>query len=143
MGIKREVISLEEVLRFIKWLVEHKEKVEEFMSQVQFNVSITVLSSVPTLTVTPTSGSATFTQGVQGSVVLGAVTGGVPPYAVSVDAASPNLLPPGLSASIDTNNNLIVSGTPTAAGSGPVTLDVTDSAPVTSSSAVKANISSR
>ena len=101
---------------------------EHDMSQVQFTVTVTVNAPVPPLAEGITSGSASFTEGVQSSQVLTQITGGVPPYTASVDAATPNPLPPGLVPSIDANNNLVLSGTPSAAGGpAPVLLDVTDS----------------
>ena len=51
-----------------------------------------------------------------------AISGGVPPYTVSVDSTSAPL-PPGIS--IDSAGN--ITGTTTAAGSFPVVLDVADS----------------
>lgn len=97
------------------------------MAQVQFTVTITVASAP--LAEGSSSGSANFVEGVPNSVVLAPITGGTPPYSASVDAASPNPLPPGLSVGIDVNNNLIVSGTASAAGGpAPVLIDVVDSA---------------
>jgi hypothetical protein len=125
----KERVTIWELCKFFRWLIEHRKEVEEFMAQVQFAVSIAVNSTTSALQVTPTSGSASFTVGVAGdSGPIGAVSGGTPPYSVSVDAASPNPLPPGLNASLDSGNNLHVSGTPTAAGSGSVLLDIDDSA---------------
>ena len=96
------------------------------MAQVQFTVTITI--SGPPLAEGSPSGNASFQQGVAGSVILTPITGGVPPYTPSVDAASPNPMPPGLAASIDANNNLVISGTPTTEGGpAPVVIDVVDS----------------
>jgi hypothetical protein len=114
---------------------------EELMSQVQFTVAITVAPSGPALVEGSSGGSAAFTQNVQGSVILTPITGGVPPYTASVDAASPSALPPGLTPSIDENNNLILSGTPTVAGSASVVLDVVDSTGASVAN-VKANVRS-
>ena len=97
------------------------------MSQVQFSLSITVNPAPAPLAESASSGSAEFVVGVANSVVLAAITGGTAPYGVAVDAGSTNQLPPGLSASSDGSNNLVVSGTATAAGTGSVLLDVTDS----------------
>ena len=98
------------------------------MSQVQFTVTITIAPPPPPpLSEGSSSGTANFVEGVAGSVVLTPITGGQPPYVASVDAASPNPLPPGLNAGIDPNNNLIVSGTPTTQGGpAPVLIDVVD-----------------
>lgn len=100
------------------------------MAQVQFTLTLTISPPPPPpLAESASSGSATLQQGVAGSVVLANISGGVPPYSASVDASSPNPLPDGLSASIDSSNNLIVSGIPTVAGGpAPVLLDVVDSA---------------
>jgi hypothetical protein len=114
---------------------------EEFMSQVQFTVAITVAPTSTPVQEGSSSGSADFTQNVQGSITLTPITGGVPPYTASVDAASPSQLPPGITASIDPNNNLILSGTPTVAGSASVLLDVVDSLGASVAS-VKANVKS-
>jgi len=137
MGQQSEVryhehVNMFQILELAKWLLEHKKEVEEFMSQVQFTVAITVAGSTtpppaPLAEGAP-SGSAQFTVGVQASSILTPITGGVPPYTVNVDPASPSPLPPGIVAGIDPNNNLILSGTATAAGSGSVLLDVVDSA---------------
>lgn len=99
------------------------------MAQVQFTVTVTVNPAAPPpLAEGSTSGSAVFTQGTQATVVLTPITGGVPPYSASVDGASPNPLPPGVVVGIDANNNLILSGNPSAAGGPlPTLLDVIDS----------------
>lgn len=99
------------------------------MSQVQFTVSITVTAPPPPpLSEGSSSGDASFVEGVQSTAILAPITGGVPPYTASVDAASPNPLPPGLNVGIDANNNLILSGAATSAGGpAPVLLDVVDS----------------
>jgi len=129
LGSFHKVLSFEEILELFKWFIEHRKEVEEFMSQVKFTLSLTVTGGTgSTLTVTPSSGSASFTVGTFASEILGAVTGGVAPYTASVDASSPNQLPSGLSLSIDSNNNLVISGTATVGGSGSVLIDVNDSA---------------
>lgn len=99
------------------------------MAQIQFKVTITIAPPPPPpLAEGASSGNAAFVEGVAGSAILAPITGGVPPYVASVDAASPNPLPPGLTAGIDASNNLIVSGTPTTQGGpAPVLLDVVDS----------------
>ncbi len=97
------------------------------MAQVQFSVTIDIATPLEPLTLGATSGTANFTQNVQGTDTLTPVSGGLPPYTVTVDAAS-EPLPPGLTASLDQNNNLTISGTPTTPGSFTVTLDVADSA---------------
>lgn len=51
------------------------------------------------------------------------ISGGVPPYTVTVDPSSPNPLPSGVTLAADGT----LSGTPTAAGSTAVLLDVADS----------------
>ena len=111
------------------------------MSQVEFTVAITVAPAAAPLAEGASSGPAAFTVGVAGSVTLTQITGGVPPYAVAVDPASPTQLPPGITPSLDANNNLILSGTPTVSGSATVLLDVTDSQG-TSVASVKANVKS-
>ena len=127
-GIVNKKCTICEFLSLIKWFIEHRKEVEQFMSQVQFTLSLVVNPVGSSLAITPTSGSASFTQGVAGSSTLGAVSGGVPPYTPSVDASSPSQLPTGLALSMDSNNNLVLSGTPTASGSGTVLIDVNDTA---------------
>jgi len=114
---------------------------EELMSQVQFTVAITVAPSGPPLSESASSGPAQFTQGQAGSVTLAQITGGTAPYSVAVDSTSASQLPPGITASIDPNNNLILSGAPTVSGSASVLLDVTDAAG-NSVASVKANVKS-
>jgi hypothetical protein len=99
------------------------------MAQLQFTVTVTVNPAPPPpLSESASSGSAVLTQGASGTTILAQISGGVPPYSASVDAASPNPLPPGVSVGIDANNNLILTGTPTAAGGPlPTLLDVVDS----------------
>ena len=56
------------------------------------------------------------------------ISGGTPPFSQPVvDPASPSPLPPGLSASIDADGNVTVTGTPEAAGTGTIVLSVSDS----------------
>ena len=99
------------------------------MSQVQFNLNISVVEPAPPLAEVVSSGDAIFTAGTAGSFILTGITGGVPPYQAAVDAASPNPLPDGLGVSIDADNNLVVSGTASAVvAAEPVLIDVTDSA---------------
>jgi hypothetical protein len=100
----------------------------ENMSQVQYTLTLTVTPAVTPLTEGATSGSATLQANTQGSDILTPITGGVPPYTASVDASSPNQLPPGVTVGIDQNNNLIVSGTAATAGTGTILIDVNDSA---------------
>ena len=101
---------------------------EEIMAQVQFTVTITVAPATQPLAEGSTSGTASFVQGIQSSTILTPITGGVPPYTAAVDPTSPNPLPPGITAGIDPNNNLILSGNVTASGGpSPVLIDVTDS----------------
>jgi hypothetical protein len=115
----------EELWHLLQFLLQHRKEFE--MSEIQFTVTVTVNPAVPPLSEGSSSGAATFTQGVQSSVILTPITGGVPPYSASVDAASPNPLPPGVTAGIDANNNLILSGTPSASGGPlPTLLDVVD-----------------
>lgn len=110
------------------------------MAQVQFTATVTVTAPAAPLAEGSSSGSASFVQGVQSSAILAPITGGVPPYSAAIDPTSPNPLPPGIAASIDANNNLVLSGTATAAGGPlPVLIDVTDSAG-TSVASVKANV---
>jgi hypothetical protein len=100
---------------------------EQIMSQVQFTLSLTVNPASVPLAESLSSGSAAFTVGTPNSVILAAITGGVAPYTPSVDPASASQLPPGLALSMDPDNNLIVSGTATVAGTGAVLIDVVDS----------------
>ncbi len=98
---------------------------------VQITVSLTI-SPVPPpalLASPPSVTLPTETVGVAVSAVpVSAISGGTPPYTQPVvDPASPNPLPPGLSAAIDAFGNVTISGTPTAAGSGQFVLDVSDS----------------
>jgi hypothetical protein len=102
---------------------------EEIMAQVQFTLTLTVAPAANPLTEGASFGSASLTQGVQGSDVLTPITGGNPPYSASVDPTSPSALPPGVTVGLDANNNLIVSGAPTAAGTATILIDVNDSAP--------------
>lgn len=83
----------------------------------------------PALVANPTSANDSLTVGQPAPPTpLSQISGGTPPYQQPVvDPSSPNPLPPGLSASIDDSGNLIVSGTPVAAGSGSVTLVISDS----------------
>jgi hypothetical protein len=118
-----EFEQLKEKLRELAYFVLG----EEIMSQVQFTVAITVAPAANPIAEGNASGSASFTQNVQGSVILTPITGGVPPYSVSVDPTSPSALPAGITASLDASNNLILSGTPTVSGSASVLLDVVDS----------------
>jgi len=98
------------------------------MAQVQFTLTLTVAVASAPLAEGASSGAASFTVGVPSSQILTPITGGVPPYNAVVDFNSPNPLPPGLAASIDANNNLVISGTATVAGGpAPVLIDVTDS----------------
>lgn len=100
------------------------------MAKVQFTVSFSIAAATPPLAESATSGSVSGTVGQSLSVASGldVVSGGVPPYSVAVDPSSPNPLPPGVSVSIDpASGNLVVSGTPTAAGSGAVVLAISDS----------------
>ena len=98
------------------------------MAQVQFTLTLTVDPAPNPLTEGSLVGSATFVAGTFGSFILAPISGGVPPYSASVDAASANQLPTGLTVGIDAANNLIVSGTtPTAGGPADVLLDVQDS----------------
>lgn len=61
-------------------------------------------------------------------VPVAVISGGTPPFQQPiVDPASPAPLPPGLTASIDDQGNVTLSGTPSVAGSGTVVLDVSDS----------------
>jgi hypothetical protein len=123
-----ELHELEEKIRQLAYFLLG----EEIMSQVQFSVVITVTPSTPPpppLTEGAPSGTATFAQGVQSSVVLTSITGGVAPLvAPVVDPTSPSQLPPGITASLDASNNLILSGTPTVSGTATVLLNVNDSA---------------
>lgn len=61
------------------------------------------------------------------NVPVASVTGGTPPYSVSLDPSSPSPLPPGLSVSVDASGAVTLSGTPGAAGSGTFVLAVSDS----------------
>jgi hypothetical protein len=103
---------------------------EQIMSQAQFTLTLTINPVTPPpnpVVLGSPSGSDTETQGAQFTTILTPVTGGVPPYTASVDAASPNPLPPGVSAGIDASNNLIITGAAAGPGTGTVLLDVVDS----------------
>lgn len=127
-----------EILRFLERIFHNLKEIK--VSQVQFNLTVNIVAAAPPLAEGSTSGSATFTQGEAGSFVLTPITGGVPPYTASVDSASPNQLPNGVSASIDGDNNLVLSGTtsdPVEAGVV-VVIDIIDSQ---GNSVAKANVS--
>lgn len=83
----------------------------------------------PQLVATPATASNSLTVGSPAPTSpVSVISGGTPPYnQPTVDAASANPLPPGLSASVDASGNLTITGTPTVAGSGSVTLDISDS----------------
>lgn len=100
------------------------------MSQVQLVVTFNIAPAPQPLAETQTSATVNAQAGTafsSGSVDV--VSGGVPPYSLSVDAASAAQLPPGVSMAIDANGNVSFSGTPSVAGTGVVTIDITDSAP--------------
>ncbi len=97
-------------------------------------VQITITFSIaapapPPLVASPTSVTDSLTVGQAApSTPVSVVSGGTPPYQQpTVDPSSPNQLPPGLSAAIDASGNVTINGTPTAAGTGTVVLDVVDS----------------
>lgn len=139
MGHKTEIRDIKDLIEFVEWLIHHRRELSEFMSQVQFTATITVTPPSQPLAINPQAGPANFVVGVDSSVVLGVITGGVAPYNAAVDPASSNPLPPGLALSVDANNNLVISGAAAAAGAGDVLIDVTDSAP--SAASFKAGVS--
>jgi hypothetical protein len=103
---------------------------------IQTYVTFTINPAAPPpLTETPASSAAspivlpTMTVGVPVTAVqVTQISGGTAPATQPVvDPGSAAPLPPGLTAAIDSNGNLTVSGTPTVAGTGTVTLDVSDS----------------
>jgi hypothetical protein len=107
-----------------KWFRRTK-KGFEFM--VQLTVSFNVVSAAPALVVTPASISENLTVGVAvptGTIAV--VSGGVPPYSYNLDQAS-QALPAGVSFVEDGAGNISLLGTPTAAGTANVVLDITDS----------------
>ncbi len=83
----------------------------------------------PPLVATPPTASDNLTVGQTAPTTpLSVISGGTPPFQQpTVDPNSPAQLPPGLSAAIDANGNLTVTGTPTVSGTGTVILDVQDS----------------
>jgi hypothetical protein len=83
----------------------------------------------PTLVATPATATDSLTVGQPAPTTpLSVISGGTPPYKQpTVDPASSNPLPPGLAAAVDASGNLTVTGSPDAAGSGSVTLDIQDS----------------
>jgi hypothetical protein len=125
-----EIYELREKIRELAYFLLG----EEFMSQVQFTLTLTVAPAANPLTEGASSGSDTMRQGVAtAGDILTPISGGQPPYSASVDPASPSQLPPGVTVGIDANNNLIVSGTPTASGTATILIDVNDSAPTPAS----------
>lgn len=100
----------------------------DFMANVQFTISFNIQAGAP-LAVSPSqfTENATVGQAIEQANVA-VVSGGNPPYSQpTVDPSSPNQLPPGVSVSIDASGNISISGTPTAAGTGTVILDIADS----------------
>lgn len=126
-----------ELLCLLEHLFPHLKEIN--VAQVQFNLTVNIVAPQQPLAESASSGSVTFTQGEANSVVLAAITGGTPPYQAAVDASSPGQLPSGVVASIDSNNNLVLSGTTSdpLESSVAVVLDVTDS---TGTSVAKASV---
>jgi hypothetical protein len=98
------------------------------------SVSVTINFNIaqpapPPLVVSPASVTESLTVGTPApSGAIAVVSGGTPPYQQpTVDTASSNPLPPGLTASVDASGNVTLTGTPTTAGTGSVTLDIADS----------------
>lgn len=96
--------------------------------QVTINFNIQP-AAPPALVANPASATDSLTVGQAAPATpVSVVSGGTPPYQQpTVDPASPSQLPPGLSAAIDDSGNLTITGTPTAAGTGVVVLNVADS----------------
>jgi hypothetical protein len=115
-------------------IVDDHERKHCMPQTVQITVTLTINPATapapPPLVATPsapTLPAETVGQAVS-LVPVAVVTGGTPPYQQpAIDPASPSQLPPGLTAAIDANGNVTVSGTPAAAGTGEFILDVTDS----------------
>ena len=102
---------------------------QKVLITINLNVNPPAPPPPPPLVASPTSVTLSDeTVGVDpGTVQISALSGGTPPFNVSVDESSPNPLPPGQSASIDANGNVVLTGAPQAAGSGQVVLAVEDS----------------
>ena len=123
-------ISRHELIELLERLFHNLHNLKEIkVSQVQFNLNVSIVAPVQPLAESASSGDATFTQGQAGSFTLAQITGGQPPYSVALDPQSPAQLPSGVSASIDSSNNLVLSGTTSDAPETGVAvlLDVTDS----------------
>jgi hypothetical protein len=118
---------LEELAHDIRRLV--REILGDDMSQVQYTLTLTITPATPPLSESATSGSLSIQAGapVSDLPVGDTITGGQPPYVASVDPASPNQLPDGLSVSVDANGNLNLTGTATTSGTGTILIDVNDS----------------
>jgi hypothetical protein len=123
--------ELSQILKLLK---------ELHMSQVQLTVSFNVVAAAAPLTVTPASATENLTVGVAADgTAVASVTGGVAPYTYALDPAS-GPLPAGITFDEDGSGNITLAGTPTAAGTSSVILDITDAAGNTAqvSSAFKA-----
>ena len=96
--------------------------------QITVNFVIAPAASLPPVA-TPSTVAENLQVGVPAPLApVSVVSLGTPPYlAPTVNPSSPAPLPPGLSAAIDNSGNVTITGTPTAAGSGTVILDVVDS----------------
>ena len=100
------------------------------MAQLQLVVNFNIAPASEPWAETETTASVSGAAGsalTSGSVDV--VSGGTPPYTLSVDAASAAQLPDGVSMSIDASGNVSFSGTPNTAGTSVVTIDITDAAP--------------
>ena len=86
----------------------------------QFQITLTIApgSNQPILVTLPNETVGTPVSNVP--VGQGTGTG---PFTVSLDPSSPQPVPPGLTAAVDANGNVTVSGTPTAPGTGTFWLD--------------------
>ena len=117
-------------MKFDKWLLKelfhaierkHKHHKEIYVAKGTFTVTFTVEAAPPPpIEVAPTEDLGQVGGPLAATQLI--ITGGTPPYTVSLDSASAPL-PPG----ITVNSDGTFSGVPTEAGSFAVTFDVADS----------------